>query len=236
MGPGFPGLALSCPKDTGALRGVESEPGSRGERGEILPAKLVVLVSGAGTNLQALLEACAAESYGACVVAVGSDRADAPGLGHARDAGAETFVVPLTEHRDRTAWDRALTEAAAAYAPDLVVFAGFMKIVGNGFVERFPQRIVNTHPALLPAFPGAHAVRDTLAYAVKLTGVTVHLVDAGVDTGPVIAQRAVPVRTDDDESRLHERIKTTERGLLVETVGRMAREGYRVEGRKVMVP
>lgn len=202
----------------------------------ILPTNLVVLVSGAGTNLQALLEACADESYGARIVAVGSDRADAQGLRRARAAGVPAFTVRLRDHADRASWDHALTEAVSAYAPDLVVFAGFMKIVGKEFVERFPERVVNTHPALLPAFPGADAVRDTLTYGAKLTGVTVHLVDRDVDSGPVVAQRAVPVEADDDENRLHERIKTVERGLLAETVGRMAREGYRVEGRKVLVP
>lgn len=202
----------------------------------MLPANLVVLVSGAGTNLQALLDACAAASYGARIVAVGADRAGAPGLERARTAYVDTFVVRLGDHEDRAAWNRALADAVTAYAPDLVVFAGFMKIVGREFVERFPGRIVNTHPALLPAFPGAHAVRDTLAYGAKLTGATVHLVDVDVDSGPVIAQRAVPVYDDDDETRLHERIKTVERGLLVDTVGRMAREGFRVEGRRVFVP
>lgn len=167
---------------------------------------------------------------------MGSDRADAQELRRARAAGVPAFTVRLRDHAHRASWDHALTEAVSAYAPDLVVFAGFMKIVGKEFVERFPERVVNTHPALLPAFPGADAVRDTLTYGAKLTGVTVHLVDVDVDSGPVVAQRAVPVEADDDENRLHERIKTVERGLLAETVGRMAREGYRVEGRKVLVP
>lgn len=205
-------------------------------RGVTLSAKLVVLVSGAGTNLQALLEVCADESYGARVVAVGSDRDGARGVERARAAGVPTFTVRLDDHPDRASWDHALTEAVAAYAPNVIVFAGFLKIVGKEFVARFAERVVNTHPALLPAFPGAHAVRDTLTYGAKLTGVTVHLVDVDVDSGPVVAQRAVSVYPDDDETRLHERIKATERGLLVETVGRMAREGYRVEGRKVLVP
>ncbi len=167
---------------------------------------------------------------------MGADRGDAYGLERARAAGVPTFVVDLREHSDRAAWDGALTEAVAAYAPDLVVFAGFMKIVGKEFVERFAARVVNTHPALLPAFPGAHAVRDTLAYGAKLTGATVHLVDVDVDSGPVVAQRAVPVHAGDDERSLHERIKAVERELLVETVGVMTREGYRVEGRRVLVP
>ena len=151
---------------------------------------------------------------------MGADR-DAEGLGHARRRGLPTFVVPLREHPDRAEWDRALTAAIAAHDPDLVVSAGFMKIVGPAVLDAFGGRLINTHPALLPAFPGAHAVRDALAAGVEVTGATVHLVDAGVDTGPVLARREVPVLPDDDEERLHERIKTVERELLVETVARL---------------
>jgi phosphoribosylglycinamide formyltransferase-1 len=154
------------------------------------------------------------------VVAVGSDR-DAAGLGHARRRGIATFACPLGEHADRAAWDRDLAAAIAGHRPDLVVSAGFMKILGPAVLAAFPGRIVNTHPALLPAFPGAHAVRDALAAGVAVTGSTVHLVDAGVDTGPVLAQQEVPVRPGDDEAMLHERIKTVERQLLVETVARL---------------
>lgn len=188
-----------------------------------------------GSNLSALLDACAADSYGARVVAVGADRDEAPALDRARSWSVPTFVVRVHDYEDRAAWDHALTEAVAEHAPDLVIFAGFLKIVGKEFLERFPWRVVNTHPSLLPAFPGPHPVRDTLTYGAKLTGVTVHLVDVEVDAGPVIAQRAVPVQADDDESRLHERIKTVERSLLVDTVGQMARGGYRVHGRKVLL-
>lgn len=195
----------------------------------------MVLASGTGSNLSALLDACAADSYGARVVAVGTDRDGAPALDSARRRGLPTFIVRVTDYGDRGAWDHALTEAVAEYAPDLVIFAGFMKIVGREFLEHFPWRVVNTHPSLLPAFPGPHPVRDTLAYGAKLTGVTVHLVDVEVDAGPVLAQRAVPVQADDDESRLHERIKAVERSLLVDTVGQMACEGYRVHGRKVLL-
>ncbi|MQA83302.1 MAG: phosphoribosylglycinamide formyltransferase [Streptosporangiales bacterium] len=198
-----------------------------------MAARLVVLVSGTGTNLQALLDACADPGYGVRVVAVGADRDGILGLERARGAGIPTFVVRSSEHTDRAAWDRALAEAVAAYAPDIVVLAGFMKIIGTDLLERFPNRIVNTHPALLPSFPGAHAVRDTLAYGVKVTGVTIHLVDAGVDSGPVVAQAAVPVHADDEEELLHERIKAVEHRLLVDTVGTMAREGYSVQGRTV---
>ena len=158
--------------------------------------------------------------YPATVVAVGSDR-DAPGLRHARRRGVPTFTVALRDHPDRAAWDRALAAAIGAHRPDLVVSAGFMKIVGPAVLDGFGGRLLNTHPALLPAFPGAHAVRDALAAGVDVTGSTVHWVDAGVDTGPVIAQREVPVHPGDDEARLHARIKDVERELLVETVARV---------------
>ena len=200
------------------------------------PARLVVLVSGAGTNLQALLDACADPAYGATVVAVGADRDGIEGLVRAERAGVPTFVLPLREFPDREAWDRALADAVASYDPDLVVLAGYMKLVGPAFLDRFAGRTVNTHPALLPAFPGAHGVRDALAYGVHVTGCTVLLVDAGVDSGPVVAQAAVPVEPGDDEKSLHERIKGVERGLLVDVVGRMVRDGYTVEGRKVSIP
>jgi phosphoribosylglycinamide formyltransferase-1 len=199
-------------------------------------ARLVVLVSGTGTNLQALLDACRDPSYGATVVAVGADRDGTGALERAGVAGVPTFVVRLDDHADRAAWDVALRDAIAAYEPDLVVCAGFMRILGEAVVRRFAGCIVNTHPALLPAFPGTHAVRDALAYGVKITGASVHLVDEGVDTGPIIAQTAVVVRSDDDEVSLHERIKTVERALLVHAVGRIARGGYRTDGRKVLLP
>lgn len=201
--------------------------------------RLVVLVSGSGTNLQALLDAAAehgADAYGAEVVAVGADRTGIAGLDRAERAGLPTFVCRVKDYASRAEWDRALAEAIAAYEPDLVVSAGFMKIVGKEFLARFGGRTVNTHPALLPSFPGAHGVRDALAYGAKVTGCTVHFVDDGVDTGPIIAQGVVPVRAEDDESALHERIKEVERGLLVEVVGRLARDGFSIEGRKVVIP
>jgi phosphoribosylglycinamide formyltransferase-1 len=201
--------------------------------------RLVVLVSGSGTNLQALLDAIeeqGAEEYGARVVAVGADRYGVEGLARAERAGVPTFVCRVKDHAGRAEWDRALAEAAAAYEPDLVVSAGFMKIVGEEFLARFAGRVVNTHPALLPSFPGAHGVRDALAYGAKVTGCTVHFVDDGVDTGPIIAQGVVEVLDEDDAdggAALHERIKQVERRLLVEVVGRLSRDGYRIEGRKV---
>ncbi|MEU5436591.1 phosphoribosylglycinamide formyltransferase [Streptomyces sp. NPDC020719] len=202
------------------------------------PARLVVLVSGSGTNLQALLDAIEADpdGYGARIVAVGADRDGIAGLERAERAGLPTFVCRVKDHPTRDAWDRALAEATAAYEPDLVVSAGFMKIVGKEFLARFGGRVVNTHPALLPSFPGAHGVRDALAYGAKVTGCTVHFVDDGVDTGPIIAQGVVEIRADDTEEALHERIKEVERRLLVDVVGRLARDGYRIEGRKVLLP
>ncbi|MET9348204.1 phosphoribosylglycinamide formyltransferase [Streptomyces termitum] len=200
-------------------------------------ARLVVLVSGSGTNLQALLDGIAADpdGYGAEIVAVGADREGIAGLERAERAGIPTFVCRVKDHATREEWDRALAAATAAHAPDLVVSAGFMKILGKEFLARFGGRVVNTHPALLPSFPGAHGVRDALAYGVKVTGCTVHFVDDGVDTGPIIAQGAVEVRESDDEAALHERIKEVERSLLVDVVGRLARHGYRIEGRKVQI-
>ncbi|MFI6811544.1 phosphoribosylglycinamide formyltransferase [Nonomuraea sp. NPDC050328] len=194
---------------------------------------MVVLVSGSGTNLQALLDATADPSYGAAVVAVGADRVGIEGLARAERAGVPTFVERLNDHPSRALWDEAVAARIAAYEPDLVVLAGFMKILGAPTLEAFP--VLNTHPALLPAFPGAHGVRDALAYGAKITGCTVMLADAGVDTGPIIAQEAVRVLDGDDEARLHERIKSVERGLLVDTVGRMAREGWTVTGRHVRI-
>jgi phosphoribosylglycinamide formyltransferase 1 len=199
-------------------------------------ARLVVLVSGAGTNLQALLDACADPGYGATVVAVGADRDSITALDRAKDADIPTFIVKVGDFDTRDDWDQALAAACAQFQPDLIVCAGFMKLVGRAFLARFNGRCLNTHPALLPSFPGMHGVRDALAYGVKVSGCTVFLVDEGVDAGPVLAQAAVPVHDDDDGPRLHERIKVAERALLVDTVGRMARDGWSVNGdRKVRI-
>jgi len=199
-------------------------------------ARLVVLVSGSGSNLQALLDAATDPRFPADVVAVGADVPDAYGLTRAADADVPTFVLEPSSYADRAAWAAALADAVASYEPDWVVCAGFMRILGPAFVQRFVGRIVNTHPALLPSFPGAHGVRDAMAYGVKVTGCTVHLVDEGVDTGPILAQAPVAVRADDDEASLHERIKTVERELLVETVAALAAHGCTVTGRKVTIP
>jgi len=198
-------------------------------------SRLVVLISGSGSNLQALLDACADPAYGAQVVAVGADRDEIAGLDRATAAGVPVFVHKVADHPDRAAWDRALTKSVAAYQPDLVISAGFLKLVGKAFLAEFGGRYINTHNALLPSFPGIHGPRDALAYGVKITGATLFAVDEGVDTGQIIAQVAVPVLADDTEETLTERIKEAERAQLVEYVGRMARNGWTISGRKVTV-
>ena len=200
-----------------------------------MTSRLVVLVSGEGTNLQALIDACRDEAYGARVVAVGADRSGINGINRAERVGIPAFVHRLSDYRAREDWDAALARTCAGYQPDLVVLAGFMKLVGKPFLDAFGGRCLNTHPALLPSFPGTHGVRDALAYGVKIAGCTVFIVDAGVDEGPIVAQASVPVADEDDEAALHERIKVAERALLVDTVGRMVREGWSVHGRKVRI-
>ncbi len=181
--------------------------------------------------MAALLDAAADPDYGATIVAVGADRASAKGITLAEQAGVPTFTIPFADYTDRAQWDAALAERIADFEPDLVVSAGFMRILGAEVLSRHP--VINIHPALLPAFPGAHAVRDALAYGVKITGATVHFVDEGVDTGPVIDQVTVRVEPDDDVHSLHERIKTVERAMLVDVVGRLARDGWTLENRNV---
>jgi phosphoribosylglycinamide formyltransferase-1 len=193
--------------------------------------RIVVLASGQGSTLQAILDAAADPDFGGRVVAAGTDIKGCPAMARAEAHGVPTFAVALRDYADRAAWNDALAEAISGYQPDLVVLAGFMRILAASAVRRF--RIVNTHPALLPAFPGAHGVRDALAYGVRVTGTTVIIVDDGVDTGPVLAQRCVEVLDGDDEASLHERIKVVERDLLVEVVDRMARFGWAQSGRLV---
>jgi phosphoribosylglycinamide formyltransferase-1 len=197
------------------------------------PLRVVVLVSGSGTNLQALLDAAADPAYGAQVVAVGADRADVEGLSRAERAGIATFVNRVKDFEDREAWDAALTDSVAQHRPDLVVLAGFLKLVGHRFLASYGGRVLNTHPALSPSFPGMHGPAEALAYGVKVTGCTLFVVDDGVDSGPIVAQAAVPVMEDDSVESLHERIKATERTVLVDAVGRIAREGFSVDGRVV---
>jgi phosphoribosylglycinamide formyltransferase 1 len=194
---------------------------------------LVVLASGTGSLLASLLDAAAGD-YPARVVAVGVDR-DCRAVEIATEASLPTFTVRLGDHPDRAAWDAALTAAVAAHTPDLIVSAGFMKILGPQFLTQFCGRTLNTHPTLLPAFPGAHGVAEALAYGVKVTGCTVHLVDAGTDTGPILAQQPIPVLDDDDEETLHERIKVTERRLLVDVVAAVATGGVTWNGRKATI-
>ncbi len=195
-----------------------------------------MLVSGAGTLLQALIDATEDGDHPVRLVAVGADRKGIEGLARAERAHIPTFVVRLRDHPDRAAWDAALTSAVAAHQPDLVVSAGFMKLVGPTFLNSFGGRMLNSHPALLPSFPGIHAAADALAHGVQVTGCTVFLVDSGVDSGPILAQQAVPVEPGDDEATLHERIKVAERGLVVDVVGRLAMHGYSRNGRKVSIP
>lgn len=198
-----------------------------------MPDRIVVLVSGSGTLLQALLDEPDAPYE---VVAVVSDTHDAYGLHRADEHGIPTHVLPPRDHPDRAAWDQAFAELLQGLAPDWIVCAGFMRILGPVVLATFPHRIVNTHPALLPSFPGAHGVRDAMAYGVKVTGCTVHLVDAGVDTGPILAQQSLEVRPEDDELALHERIKIVERRLLVDVVSRISVVGCSVDGRKATIP
>lgn len=194
---------------------------------------MVVLASGSGTLLQALLDAPDPKPFR--VAAVGSDLASCVALDRAAAAGVPTFACRVCDHADRAAWNLALAEAVGAHAPHLVVLAGFMKLLAPGFLGSFDNKVINAHPSLLPAFPGMHAPADALAHGVKLTGCTVFLVDAGVDAGPIVAQRAVPVADDDDVTSLHERIKVVERSLLVDVVTALTAAPYAVHGRKVIL-
>ena len=187
--------------------------------------RIVVLVSGTGSNLQAVLDAVAAGELDVEIAAVGADRNGTYGVERAAAAGYETFVVNFKDYDVRADWNRALTEKVASYEPEIVLSSGFMRIVDEHFIDTFEGRYVNTHPALLPSFPGAHGVRDALAYGVKVTGCTVHIADAGVDTGPILAQAAVEVLDGDTEETLHERIKVQERRLLIETLAKISKEG-----------
>ena len=196
---------------------------------------IVVLVSGAGTNLQALIDATTDPAYGVRIAAVGADRDDIEGLSRARLAKIPTFVCRVADFATRADWDAALTAQVAVYDPQLVVLAGFMKLTGERFLGRFGGRAVNTHPALSPSFPGMHSPQEALEYGVKVTGCTLFVVDSGVDTGPIVAQSAVSVQDDDTVETLHERIKTAERQMLVDYVGRMVRDGFTVNQRKVTI-
>ncbi len=189
--------------------------------------RIVVLASGAGTLLQALLDS----EIRRLIVAVGSDQPEAPALARARAADVPTFVVPMTD--DREVWNRDVVEHLQTHEANLVVTAGFMRILGGPVIEAFENRIINSHPALLPSFPGAHAVRDAVESGVKVTGCTIHIVNEGVDTGPIVAQCPVAVEDGDTVESLHERIKERERALLVDVLDRIVREGVSVHGRTV---
>jgi phosphoribosylglycinamide formyltransferase 1 len=198
------------------------------------PVRLAVLVSGSGTNLQALIDTIAADDgFGGHLVVVGSDVADAGGLERARAVDVPTVCQVLADHPDRASWEAALRADLEVHRPDVVVLAGFMRILSGAFLAGWPDRVINTHPSLLPAFRGANAVGEALAYGVKVTGSTVHLVDEQVDHGPIVAQEAVEVREDDTEASLHERIKAVEHRLLPAAVKRLCQGRLRVEGRHV---
>lgn len=182
---------------------------------------VAVLISGTGSNLRALLEAAASSDLPVRIVAVGADR-EAPGLAHAAEFGVPTFIVPWRGAAEREAWGEQLDRELEAFHPDLVVLSGLMRLLPPGAVARWAPGLINTHPAYLPEFPGAHAVRDALAAGAEITGASVIVVDDGVDTGPVLAQERVAVLPDDDERTLHERIKPVERRLLIDVVRRLA--------------
>lgn len=186
--------------------------------------RIVVLVSGTGSNLQSVIDAVASKELADVeIAAVGADKHGTYGVERSQAAGIETFVVNFKDYEDRAEWNHALTQKCQSYRPDYVVSSGFMRIVGEEFINAFDGTYINTHPALLPSFPGAHGVRDALAYGVKVTGCTVHIADAGVDTGPILRQESVAVLDEDTEETLHERIKVVERRLLIATLGDLAR-------------
>lgn len=182
---------------------------------------IVVLISGSGSNLKALLEACDNPLFPAKILAVGSDNA-ASGLAHAEQFGVPTFVVEPSLFDSREQWSQILLKSVQYHNPDLVILAGFMKVLPESFVSALSPNLINLHPSLLPAFPGAHAVRDALSAGAKNTGATVHIVDAGVDTGPVLAQREVAIASGVSEAELHEQIKVVERALIVDVVAEIA--------------
>lgn len=197
---------------------------------------VVALASGTGTIFQALLDAAFETDYPVDIAALLTDKPGSGAARRARGAGVPVHVVDPTEFADRAAWDEALTAAAAKYSPEWLISVGFMRILGPTFLATFPDRVLNTHPSLLPSFPGKQAVSDALAYGVTVTGCTLHVVDAGVDTGPVVAQRVVEVLPDDTQTVLHDRIKTVERQLVVEVLDRVATNGLVITGRKAQIP
>jgi phosphoribosylglycinamide formyltransferase-1 len=212
------------------------EPDVSPDRADGHPLRVAVLISGGGSNLQALIDQQRDPDYGVELVVVGSDRTSAGGLQLAAAANIPSFVESVKSHPDRAEWDAALTARLVAHHPDLVVSAGFLKLVGPTFLREFGGRYLNTHNALLPSFPGMHGPADALEYGVKITGATLFFVDDGVDTGPILAQVAVPVLDGDDVDTLTERIKVAERRQLVDQIGRLAHQGWTIQGRKVSIP
>lgn len=196
---------------------------------------LVVMVSGAGTLLEALLARAAGPDPAYRIAAVVADR-PCRGAEVARAAGVDVIDCPVAAHPDRDAWDVELTARVADVAPDWIVTAGFLRILRSRFLAAFGGRIVNSHPSLLPAFPGAQGVADALEYGVRVTGATVHLVDSGVDTGQVLAQVPVSVADADTVESLHERIKSVERVLLADVVTKLVTRGVVIDGRKAHIP
>jgi len=194
-----------------------------------------VLISGSGTNLKALLEAADRPDFPARVVAVGAD-VEADGLAFAEERGIPTFIVPLAAHPDRDAWGAALLEQIRVWAPELTVLSGFMRLLPPGVVDALSPALVNTHPAYLPEFPGAHAVRDALAAGVTQTGASVIVVDSGIDTGPIVVRERVPVHPGDTEATLHARIKPVERRLLIDVVRGVAEGALRLESLGAAAP
>lgn len=200
-----------------------------------MTGRLAVLISGGGSNLRALLDACEDPGYGCEVVLVIADRHGCASIDHAAKAGIDTAVLEVTDFPSREEWDQALASRLTESSPDLVVSAGFLKILGSAVLSAFPGLIINTHNSLLPSFPGIHGPRDALDYGVKIAGATLFVVDEGMDTGQILAQCAVEVLEDDTEEVLLERIKAAERAQLVRTVGSMMRDGWRVEGRRAFL-
>lgn len=195
--------------------------------------RIVLLASGSGTLTQAVIDAFAETDSGVEIVGVGSDSQTAGVLDRAKSQSIPSFVVRPKDCPSREVWNLRLRDAVADLSPDWVISAGFMRILGPSFIAAFPDRIINTHPALLPAFPGAHGVRDALAHGVRITGGTIHLVDSGVDTGPIITQFAVPISDEDTEESVHERIKTQERSELVRLLAHLAQHDLVIDGRHV---
>lgn len=201
----------------------------------LVPARILVLVSGEGSNMRDLVEASCDPQWGGTIVAVGADR-ECGGITWANEQSIPTFIHPLERGAPRSEWDRELAQLISQFVPDLIVCAGYLKLLGEAVLRAYAGRILNTHNSLLPAFPGIHAPAEAIEAGVKIAGATLFLVDAGTDTGHIVAQCAVPVMDDDTAESLLERIKESERAQLVDTLGRMIRCGWSIDGRRVRIP